>query len=318
MCCCDALATSCAQRADTVSEPAVSSAATSPVAVVVIHYCQPESLRRTLAALSAQSLKPAKVLVVDNGDGSSCRVVAAEFGVDLHAMHANPGFAAAANVGLALLTSEFDAVLVLSHDAELAEGALDALVDTLALHPGAAIVGPILGNGRARDHVWSAGGGRRRWSGLPYHRAADMALRDVMGSTCEDVEWVDGACMLVRATAYRTVGGLDESWFLYVEELDWQLRLRRAGWRILCDRRAVACQWPGLMPPYLEARNLLRLSIRERNLLGAVVLVGRELRMMARAIAQGRAWELRVRSIGLLHGLTGGLDLTAAARRSPQ
>jgi N-acetylglucosaminyl-diphospho-decaprenol L-rhamnosyltransferase len=54
-----------------------------------------------------------------------------------------------------------------------------------------------------------------------------------------DVDWCDGACMLVRRAAVEQVGGFDEQYFLYTEELDWCFNARQAGWSIAVEPRAV-------------------------------------------------------------------------------
>ena len=80
------------------------------------------------------------------------------------------------------------------------------------------------------------------------------------------VAWIDGAAMLVRRHVHAQLGGFDEGYFLYDEELEFALRARRAGWLVECLPEAQAWQEPGMTPPYLETRNRLRLLARNHGL----------------------------------------------------
>src|SRR5438552_12985576 len=73
-----------------------------------------------------------------------------------------------------------------------------------------------------------------------------------------EVQWLDGACLLVRRTVFDGVGLFDDGFFLYYEETDFAARASRAGWRIECVPRAVVSQRPGRLPRALWVRNRLR------------------------------------------------------------
>ena len=208
------------------------------MAVAVISWNTRELLRRCLATVRAEGA--AQVVVVDNGSSDgSVEMIRAEFpAVRLHVLPANPGYGAASNIAFGLCDAEY--VLLLNSDTELRPGALRALTAHLDRCPRAGIVGPRLLN---LD-------GTLQKSTFPFpsplvplfkrRPLADLVgavpwLRDAfVGSWPHDhtrrVPWVLGAALAIRRSAYRAVGGFDEHFVMYYEEVDLCYRMRRAGW----------------------------------------------------------------------------------------
>ena len=210
----------------------------SRMAVAVISWNTRELLRRCLTTILDES--PEEVVVVDNGSSDgSIDMVRTEFPhVRLELLPHNPGYGAAANVAFACCRAEY--VFLLNSDVELRPGALHALVAHLDRCGRAGIVGPRLLNSD----------GTLQKSTFPFpsplvplvkrRPLADLLavvplLRDAfVGSWAHDhsrrVPWVLGAALAIRRTAYEAVGGFDETYVMYYEEVDLCYRLRRAGW----------------------------------------------------------------------------------------
>ncbi len=220
-------------------------AETITVTVLVVSYNVREHLHRCLDSVtSSLALRPslgAETVVIDNAssDGSATFVSESFPEVKLVANSANVGFTRAVNQGLALASGE--AVLVLNPDTVVEGDAIGVLVDTLFANSAVAVVGPQMRN---------ADGGlqpsRRRFSPLllafvestPVQRLLPdlpMLRRYYCQDTPDveqDVDWLTGACLLVRRSAVEAVGGMDERFFMYFEEVDWCRRFQRAGWRV--------------------------------------------------------------------------------------
>ena len=189
-----------------------------------------------------------RVVVVDNGDGGSAGVAGA-LGATVVTDPSNPGFGAGQNRGMALTTSRY--VLLCNPDAEVDPDAVRAGVAFLDGHPDVAAVqgaivnratgapersagvelGPVHLAGRAIGargllrHPWvSAMAGR---SGVLRDHAQRVPAEPV------EVEALAATALLVRRSAFESVGGFDESYFLYGEDLDLCRRLRGAGWRLV-------------------------------------------------------------------------------------
>ena len=198
------------------------------IAVAVVNHNTCGYLRRCLASVLEE--EPAEAIVVDTAstDGSA-EMVRREFpGVSLYAV-SNRGYGAGANVALTAAQAEY--VLVLNADTRLQRGALAALVGYLAEHPEVAVLGPcVASEAGVVEHT------ARRFptplelllqeSGL--HMVVD-ARRSRQRSP-QRVDWVLGAALALRRDAALSVGGFDESYFMYGEEIDLCLRLRRSRW----------------------------------------------------------------------------------------
>ncbi|MFN2227837.1 MAG: glycosyltransferase family 2 protein [Anaerolineae bacterium] len=184
-----------------------------------------------------------EVVVVDNGSGDgSPEMVRDEFPlVRLVANRENRGFTAANNQGLAL--SRGRRLLLLNPDAEVVADALAAMVDYMDGHPRVGILGPQL---RYPDGGLQSS--RRRFPTFATALVESTVIQEwwpdnrllrryYMADTPDDavqpVDWVVGACLLVRREAYEEVGGLDEGFFMYSEELDWCRRFKSAGWGVV-------------------------------------------------------------------------------------
>ena len=206
-------------------------------ACVVVTYDALPWIERCLA-----SVEGLETIVVDNGsrDGTvdlvrgtfpDVRVVESE----------NRGLCAGWNTGIG--TTSAEQVLLLNADAWLLDGALEALVAAADRHPRAAVVGPRLLNPdgtlqrsvRGFPTVW-----RLATEYLYLRKLAprSRALNAFYGAGFDHaseraVEWLMGACLLVRRAAYDEVGPFDERYFMFSEEVDWMRRAADRGWSVV-------------------------------------------------------------------------------------
>jgi N-acetylglucosaminyl-diphospho-decaprenol L-rhamnosyltransferase len=184
-----------------------------------------------------------QVIVVDNDsrDGSAEMVKARFPQVELLEMGANVGFGAANNQGLLACTAPY--VLLLNPDTRLDGAGMASLVAFMDRHPAVGLVGPRLVGADQRlqtstRHFPSIA--REAVECLFLHRVSrvfgDKYGEEIAGREAYDkkrrVDWVSGAAMLARVEALRAVGGFDEGFFLYAEEIDLCKRLGSAGWDV--------------------------------------------------------------------------------------
>ena len=183
---------------------------------------------------------PAEIIVVDNDsrDGSAEAISAAFPRVRLVVNPSNDGFGAANN--LAMRTAAGRYLLLLNSDAFPHAGCLSTLIQYLDDHPKVGLVGPRLLNadGSLQRSCWRFPTPLRAWLEslwisrlLARHPMVDD-YRHWPHDAERDVDFVIGACLLVRRETYEEVGGFDERFFMYQEETDWQLRIQRAGWKV--------------------------------------------------------------------------------------
>ncbi len=213
------------------------------LAVVIVSYNTRKMIRRCLQALQAFAPQVAhEICVVDNAsrDGSVAMLQQEFPAVRVVANRRNLGYAVAVNQGLEATGFEYS--LVLNPDIVVQEGAVDRLVAFMDAHPDAGVAGAKLLNTDGslqyscrsfytpRTLLY-----RRTILGKLFPRSRVIRrhlMLDYDHLQPQAVDWVIGACMLVRRAAVDAVGGMDERFFLYFEDVDWCFRMGRQGWKV--------------------------------------------------------------------------------------
>lgn len=212
------------------------------LAIIIVTYESRHEIGACLDSVVGQTAPyRAEVVVVDNqsADGTAGLVRQGWPSVRVIDAGGNVGFSRANNLGAAATESEF--LLLLNPDTVVPPGAVAALVRGLASHPDAAIAGPrLLDADRYPElsfgpaltpwgEAWQKGLGtlyRRRWRAIV--RYVERRTR-VAGPRA----WVSGACLLIRRADYAAVGGLDERYFMYTEDVDLCASMRARGRQVL-------------------------------------------------------------------------------------
>lgn len=183
-----------------------------------------------------------EVIVVDSASSDDTpQMVAREFPwVKLIACDENVGFPKGNNVGMAEANGRF--VLLLNPDTQIIGDALQKMVTYLESHSEIGLVGPKLLNGdgsiqssRRRFPTVGTAFFESTWlqSLAPKSIMQRYYVQDMDDDETAQVDWVVGACMLTRQEIVQGVGGMDEAYFMYSEELDWCRRIKQAGWDIV-------------------------------------------------------------------------------------
>jgi N-acetylglucosaminyl-diphospho-decaprenol L-rhamnosyltransferase len=191
--------------------------------------------------LADDSAGPFEVVLVDNGskDGSVAAAGAAYPQARVVRSPGNVGYSRAANLGIA--ATDAPIVAVMNADLTIEPGTAAAMVDRLEHEPGLAAVGPRVRNTDGSDYPT----GRRVpsvqiavghgllglwWPTNPFTRR--YRELDADRGAARDVDWVSGCAVWLRRDALDDIGGWDERYFMYMEDIDLCWRLRRAGYRI--------------------------------------------------------------------------------------
>jgi GT2 family glycosyltransferase len=171
-----------------------------------------------------------EVIVVDNGSSDdSVSVVETRFpDVILIRNNRNVGFASANNQALVIGKGRY--FLLLNSDTIVLPGAIDVLIEIADQNPNVGVLGPKLLNMNGSLQV--------SWSSFP------SVLSELLGGSFRirkrvahlpntfEVDWIMGACMLVRSEVIQNVGKMDEDYFFYSEETDWCFRIKKKNWRV--------------------------------------------------------------------------------------
>ena len=241
-------------------------------AVVILNYNTADYLQRFLPGLlaSCEGLD-AQVVVADNAsrDGSVALMQERFPQVPLIVLEENFGFTGGYNRALAQV--EADYYVLINSDIEVPQDWLKPLVEWMDSHPQCGACGPKLISYQQRDTFEYAGaaGGRLDKYGYPFCRGRILQkVEKDHGQYDEpaDVLWCSGACLMVRASVWKALGGLDDRFFAHMEEIDlcWRMQLR--GWKVtLVPQSFVYHIGGGTLPN--ESPFKLRLNFRNNLLL---------------------------------------------------
>jgi GT2 family glycosyltransferase len=274
-----------------------------PVAVVVPSWNSGELLARCLGSLRDQDVE-LETMVVDNGSADGSVAYLEREGVPHVALPRNAGFSVAVNLGVARTVAE--AVLVLNADTVLEPGCVGRLLEALDADPALGGVQPRIlqleegteapgavdsarlysaGQGLTRDgRALELGAGERQ-------RPELLAPREVFG--------VCGAACLLRRQLFAELGGYDERYFAFYEDVDLNVRARVAGWRFAFVPEAVVwhvgnAAWkqgfdrPGAENARLVARNRLATQVKFMPVSALPRIAAVEAGALARAARQRR------------------------------
>jgi hypothetical protein len=210
------------------------------VAAIVLNYNGREVTLTALESLTRMDYPAYDLLVVDNGstDGSYAAIAAAFPDVHQLRVEDNVGPAGGGNLGIRwALARDYDYLLILNNDIEVAPDMLTELVRCAESDPAIGCVGPKAYYYDDRQRLWSAGGELRFREAVTRERG-QRELDHGQYDRDTEVDYVNGCAMLVKRAACEAAGIWDESFFLGVEDADFCLRVRAAGYRCWYAHRA--------------------------------------------------------------------------------
>lgn len=209
---------------------------TQSVRVVTVAFNPGDELERFLDSLQTATERPLTVVIADNGsEHEVVRSAADSHGARVVGDGVNRGYGGGAN--LAAEDLDEDWIVIANPDLVWRSGSLDVLIDTAADWPRAGCLGPRLLNndgsvypsGRALPSLVAGAGHAvlgRVWPGNPF----SARYHGVNGDEPHAVGWLSGACLVLPAAVWRSLGGFDEGYFMFFEDVDLGERVGRAGW----------------------------------------------------------------------------------------
>ena len=217
------------------------------LSAIIVAYRTPAEVAAAVTSLHEQDRAPDEIIVVDNGapEGAPLFESSPPNGFRIESAATNIGFGAGCNVGAH--TASGDQLLVMNADVVFTKDAIERLLAHLERDPTIAVVGPrIMSDGavqpsaRAFPSLRTGLFGRRSFATRILLRAGRLPteLRPTKG-LAGTVDWVSGACMLIKAEAFREIGGFDEDYWMYWEDADLCRRLTQDGWKVEYEPEAV-------------------------------------------------------------------------------
>jgi len=283
---------------------------TPAIAAILVNFNAGDDLQQALESIQRTISVPCEVVVVDNAssDGSAGQAEAFAPGVRLLRNPVNLGFGRAVNQAVAASSAPW--LLVMNPDCRLTPGAVETLGAVLAAEPSCVVVGPrvldpdgtVQGSARGDPDMLTGLFGRtgslRAWlSFLPAARRNVLAGDVPSSASSLVVDWVSGACMLIRRDAFTAAGGFDERYFLYWEDADLCRRLRARGGHVRYVPGATVVHRVGRSSQTAQTASI-RAFHRSAYLYYATHVAPGALnpkRLVARLLLSARCW-LRVRA----------------------
>lgn len=306
------------------------------VGVVVVNYNSSLLLGRLLSSLGSEQV--AEIIVWDNGssphDAEMAAALANESSAHFYASGANLGFGAAVNGAIACLREiceDLDYFWILNPDTIVRPGAAQTLCASAKRH-GYDLLSPLIvcsSKELLGDTVWYSGGRVDRRAGRSVHHRIGKPV-GAADTGSEEVSFVTGAAMFVRAEAWEKLGGFDRSLFLYCEDAELSIRANCLGLRLGVERAAVVEHDEGgssggrASPTfyYYVQRNRLTVYRRWNSRLGLVCGrgLGESLRLLLLPLrgGGGRRFKSLIASVqGLMAGLGREVGQREPGRREP-
>jgi len=211
------------------------------IGIVTVSFHSGLAIRNLVASIPGSTSRSVDIVVVDNVPGGDGELEAALAGSTARIVSRpdNPGYGGGINAGVATLGPDIGWIFVVNPDLALDSGSLDELVRVGDRDPRIGALGPrirepngaIYPSARAIPSLRLGVGHALLGDLVPanpwtrrYHRFADY-------DTERDAGWLSGACVLVRRTAFDNIGGFDDAFFMYFEDVDLGFRLGLGGWR---------------------------------------------------------------------------------------
>ena len=269
-------------------------------AAVVLNYNNADFTAVAVRAVRAQEPPPTSVVVVDNGSAAAqveqLRAVLSDDVVCLE-LPENCGVPGGLTPGLRhALDASADSVLIVLNDTALEAGALALLLLRLDADPRLGAVAPLQVRFDDPDTVVTTGSRLHRGPWLVSARDAGRARGDVQRERPAEPDYLDFTCLLVRTQVLREVGLPRAEFRFYWDDTEWGVRVRRAGWRLAVEPRAVVrhrvsgtlSAGKGSTATYYQYRNRLLAKQRLDGARGlARVLAQEPFLLAARALVRG-------------------------------
>lgn len=268
-------------------------------AAVILYYRRGPRAAEVVAGVNAQTQRAASVVVVDNasGDAVVTEMIAKQWRdqePQTLILDRNRGYAGGMNAGATIASATRpDWLLFLTHEVILPPDAVANLI-RVGTASRAVAVGP--GLRLPSGSTWSFGGTITR-SGNTKHKLASAPGEQV-------ADWLDGCCLLIRRDAFEHVGGFDETYFLYWEDVDISKRLAELG-PVLCTAEVTVEQDTATTPIYYATRNRIKFW-RDRSAWWMVLIAIFEAvaRMALQDLVSARRRDrLAARLFGVIDGL---------------
>lgn len=213
---------------------------TDEIAICIINFHQRQLTLNCLQSLKQQSDKRFFVYLLDNdtkGEISSTDLQAFPF-VTYTSSAINTGFAGGNNILIKqALKNHHPYILLLNNDTEVSPSCVETFRNTLQSANAMDIVGCVITYLKKPQQIWFAGGRLYPGVHITQHTHMDKSLSALSHTKLITTDWITGCALGASEKLYQAIGYLDESFFAYLEDLDFCLKAKRKGGRCIVINR---------------------------------------------------------------------------------
>lgn len=208
--------------------------------ILIVNWNGYDDTVECLNSLNNLSAEEFQTIVVDNGSSvDSYLLLKKNFpNIKIFRSETNLGFSGGNNLGIKLaLQNKADYILLLNNDTVVEPNFISQLLRVFELDENTGIASPKINYYDSPDIVWSAGGRISKIRGSGF--ALGNIKSDSISEEIKEVSFVSGCCMLIKKEVFDKVGFLDDDFFLYLEDTDFCIRVRDAGFKIFVANKSV-------------------------------------------------------------------------------
>jgi len=218
------------------------------VAIIIVNWNSFSHTRGCLESLRNVTYRNFKVIVVDNGsqDGSDIALESQFPEIILLRNAENIGFTGGNNRGIEwALENDFEYLMLLNNDTEVEPDFLNRLVEVIHIDDKIGAVQPKFFFLHNKEKIWNAGGTIIKSLGWVRTVGENRSASEKYDRP-KDTEWITGCCFMVRADIVRKIGGLNDRFFIYYEDVEWSLRIKELGYRLVYCPKAIVYHEAGM------------------------------------------------------------------------
>ncbi|MGL4873342.1 MAG: glycosyltransferase family 2 protein [Clostridium sp.] len=206
------------------------------VYIILVNYNGFEDTKECIASLKEIHYKNYKIVLVDNNSEQKANL---NFeGVTTIKSEVNLGFAGGNNLGIKkALEEKAEYILLLNNDTTVEKNFLSELVQTAVKDKNIGVIGGKINYFSEKDKIWYAGGKVNTFTARTKHIGVDELDKGEYDKETE-TEYVTGCMMLVPSKVIKEVGMMEEDYFLYYEETDWNIKIKNSGYKIMYNPKA--------------------------------------------------------------------------------
>lgn len=288
------------------------------VAIILVNWNGLEFTQACLASLRKVDYLNFKVILVDNGSENQEGLKIHQAFPEIHLIQnkKNLGFAGGNNTGIRFaLEQGYSHFLLLNNDTEVRPDFLDEMMLKFLQNPNLGIVQPIIVFLHDHKIIWSAGGKFIPWLGRAVTLGDHEPIADYSNSN-QELDWATGCCFLITREAILKSGLLNDTYFTYFEDVEWSLRVKKAGFGIGLAEKALVYHEAGasskkkhaegtLSPRvfYYHVRNQIFLLRQMQIPFGFAYHISRFVIWVAYFLVRGRFYKLKSVLLGIRDGL---------------